>query len=79
MTWDELSDLLSGISEDTPLAKVVLIRTETDRERIKSMTPGQRRMRSEWQRRRASQVAPQRLGEFLSVMQGALRGAFGEV
>ena len=39
MGWDEFADLLSGLNDETPLVKVAMIRTETDRERIRAMTP----------------------------------------
>ena len=46
MSWDEFSDLLSGLNESTPLVRVAQIRTTTDKDVIKEMTPEQRRMRS---------------------------------
>ena len=78
MGWDEFSDLIAGLSDDTPLAKVARIRTEDDPEAIKQMTPGQRRMRAEWQRERALRRSEGEGREFLAAIQGALARAFGD-
>lgn len=40
--------LLSGIMPETPLGNIIRIRSETDSEAIKQMTPGQRQIRDEW-------------------------------
>lgn len=34
--------------DDTPLGRVVAVRMETDRERIKQFSPWQRQIQSEW-------------------------------
>lgn len=48
MSWDEFVTLLSGLNGDTPLGNIVSIRAENDKERLKSFTPEQRRIRNEW-------------------------------
>lgn len=48
MAWGEFCSLLSAISEDTPLGKIVTIRCEDDRERLKYFTPKQREIRTKW-------------------------------
>jgi len=53
MSWDEFSTLLSGLDENTPLGKVVAIRSEKDQKRIKYFTPEQKRIRREWAKRNA--------------------------
>lgn len=40
--------LLKGIMEDTPLGRVVEIRSTTDRERLKNMTVQEKKIRSDW-------------------------------
>ncbi|MDO5547957.1 MAG: Gp15 family bacteriophage protein [Eubacteriales bacterium] len=57
MPWEEFCDLLSGLGADTPLGKIVGIRSENDREVLKHFTPEQRCIRSEWQRRTAKTVS----------------------
>lgn len=78
MTWDEFSDLLSGLNEDTPLVRVAMIRTESDPERIKAMTPEQRAMRAEWRRRRAYKRPESETKAFLDSIQKAFAASFGE-
>ena len=48
MSWREFSDLLSCLSADTALGRVVAIRSETDREVLKNFTKGQKEIREEW-------------------------------
>ena len=77
MTWDEFSDLVSGLNEQTPLVRVAQIRTETDREALKRLTPGQLAMRSEWQRRRALRRPESETMAFVADMQRSIAGMFG--
>ena len=78
MPWDEFCDLVSGLNESTPLVRVAQIRTENDREALKSFTPEQRRMRAEWQRKRAMERPKSDVEAFLASMQGAFAQMFGE-
>ena len=48
MSWREFIDLLSCISADTPLGKIISIRSETDGEVLKNFTPAQNKIRNEW-------------------------------
>lgn len=50
MSWREFSDLLSCLSADTALGRVVAIRSETDAEAISKFTKGQKDIREEWQK-----------------------------
>ena len=78
MSWDEFSDLVAGLGENTPLVRIAQIRTETDPEAIKNLTPEQRRMRSEWQRRKASRMPESDVTAFVSSIQKAFAAMFGE-
>lgn len=40
--------LVSGLMDDTPLGRVVEVRCETDKERIKAFGAGEMRIRREW-------------------------------
>lgn len=77
MRWDEFADLLAGLTEDTPLVRVALIRTESDPERVRAMTPDQRAMRAEWQRRRAQRRPQADVEAFVGMIQAAFAQAFG--
>lgn len=48
MSWREFSDLLSCLSADTALGRIVAIRSETDAEVLKKFTKGQKKIREEW-------------------------------
>lgn len=77
MAWSEFRDLLTGLSSDTALARVVAIRSEEDREVLKRFSPEQRRIRSEWRNRVAKQRSSQDVNTFLEQMQTAFRRMSG--
>lgn len=77
MPWDEFADLLSGLNDRTSLVTVARIRTETDPEMVKNLTPEQRRIRSEWQRRRAMRRPEAETQAFLDQMQEGIAQLFG--
>jgi len=56
MPWNEFCNYLSGLTEDTPLAKIVSIRSETDKEKLKHFTKEQRKIRSDWHSKKAKKV-----------------------
>lgn len=60
--------LVGGIMEDTPLGQVVLIRKENDRDRLKSFTQHEHRIRREWREFRAGRekatVSPEKTAEY---------------
>lgn len=57
MKWDEFCALLSGLSADSPLGRIVQIRTENDREMLKHFTKHQLKIRGDWRNRRAKQIS----------------------
>lgn len=57
MKWTEFAALLSGLSENSPLARLVQIRLENDPERLKAFTPQQRRIRAKWHAKAAQSVS----------------------
>ena len=57
MKWNEFASLLSGLGPDTALGRIVAIRIEEDKDILKNFTPEQHRIRNEWRRRRAKQIA----------------------
>lgn len=65
MPWEEFKQLLAGISPETPLGRIVSIRSETDRKVLKHFTKEQRRIRSEWQRRRVKNVKQEDMQQVL--------------
>ena len=71
MSWDEFTDLLSGISPDTALGRIVAIRAEEDKDILKHFTPEQRRIRNEWRTRQAQKISPEERDKFLESMKQA--------
>lgn len=77
MRWDEFCDLVGGLTEQTPLVRVAQIRTESDPEALRRMTPEQRRERAGWQRRRALSRPAEEVRRDIEVLQRAMAAAFG--
>ncbi len=59
MKWDEFKALVSGLSAETPLGKMVSIRSENDKDTIKRFTKEQKRIRNEWRSRSAQSMGKQ--------------------
>lgn len=78
ITWDEFKALLSGISPNTPLGRMVTIRAETDKEIIKNFTKDQKRIWSHWRNRQAEQKSEEELQNalngFLNAFKNIARG-----
>lgn len=51
--WSEVRMLISGLLPDTPLGKVIQVRSENDKERLKSFTPEMHKIRNDWRNRLA--------------------------
>lgn len=57
LKYSDWEQLVSGLMDDTPLGRVVSIRCETNKERLKQLTPHEKAIRREWARFKASQKA----------------------
>lgn len=71
MAWEEFRQLLSGLGPDTPLGRIVAIRSETDKETLKHFTKEQRRIRNEWTQRRAKSVTPKQTEDVIEQLRTA--------
>ena len=78
MKWGEFAALLSGLSADSPLGRVVAVRCEDDPKIIERFTPQQRRIRAEWRQRTAQSVSGERLNEALDFFKNMFKGMAGE-
>jgi len=80
MSWGEFSTLLSGIMPETPLGKVVGIRSENDRDTLKHFTKEQHRIRNEWRNRmyRTTILDEDEARKQIRVFQDAMKRAFGK-
>lgn len=72
MKWSEFRALLVGIGPETPLGRIVSIRSETDKDILKNYTPSQKRIHSEWQKRLAKNKTALETERFLDAMKNAL-------
>lgn len=68
MSWDEFKDLLSGLPPESPLGRIAQIRLEDDKDIIKHFTSSQKKIRSEWRRRKAKEVSETDRAQFLEQM-----------
>lgn len=68
MPWDEFKDLLAGLGPDTPLGRIVRIRTEKDEKVLKNYTPEMNKIRSDWQQKIAKEKSKDEVDKFLEQM-----------
>ena len=73
MRWDEFKALLSGLSPDTPLGRMVSIRAEDNPDILKNFTPVQRRIRSSWRKHQAGQKTEEDVEQALAQMLEAFK------
>ena len=53
ISWSEVKMLIAGLLPDTPLGKVIQIRSESNRDTLKSFTPEMHKIRNDWRNRMA--------------------------
>lgn len=68
MKWVEFRALLAGLGADTPLGKIIAIRSEEDMENFSDY---QRRIRNEWRARKAKEVTEEQLESILEELKAA--------
>ena len=71
MGWQEFKTLLAGLNPDTPLGRIVTIRSEEDKEIIKNFNPSQRRIYSEWRNKQAKNKSQSDTMAYLDSMKRA--------
>lgn len=57
MKWDEFKALVSGLSAETPLGRIVNIRAESDKDVIKRFTKEQKQIRNKWRDKSAQNMS----------------------
>ena len=77
MKWKEFSSLMTGLSHETPLGRIASIRAENDPARLREFTPEMRRIRSEWQTRKAKNRPQKDVDSFLESMLQAFTSMAG--
>ena len=77
LPWGEFVMLLEGIMPDTPLGQIVGIRAENDPEIIKCFNAEQRRIRDEWNSRRAERMSDDEYDRAMADFSAFFRGMAG--
>lgn len=70
---------MTGISEDTPLGKIMTIRSETDADRLKQYTADMMRIRSQYRSKQAKKLVeqnPEVAQAQIDSFQAAMKAAF---
>ena len=81
MPWGEFTTLLSGLNGDTPLGAIASIRSENSSEKLKNFSPEQRRIRSEYRKKRAREkieTDPESAKQQIRDLQKSFSLAFGK-
>lgn len=65
MKWVEFRALLAGLGADTPLGKIIAIRSEEDKDVLETFSDYQRRIRNEWRARKAKEVTEEQMESML--------------
>lgn len=66
MPWDEFITLLGGLDHETPLGRIVSIRSENDKEVLKNFTKEQMRIRNEWRRKSSKEITKESYDKAMS-------------
>lgn len=53
ISWTEVKVLIAGLLGDTPLGRIIQIRSENNKDSLKSFTPEMHKIRNEWRNRQA--------------------------
>jgi hypothetical protein len=72
--------MVSGLMDDTPLGRVVAVRSEKDQEMIRRMSKWQKQIRADWTAFRASnrpQVDVTEAKKQMAALENMLAGLFG--
>lgn len=71
MKWKEFKALLAGLSGETPLGRIVQIRSEDDPKMLEVFSEGQHRIRNKWRLRLAKEKTEQDLTQVLEELKQA--------
>jgi len=80
LSWSEFCTYLAGLMSDTPLGKVVAIRSETDQKVIKQFTSEQRRIHRDWKIRiaKSKENDTEFLNKEMESLSNVLKEVFGK-
>lgn len=72
MSWQEFSYLLSGLSGETPLGRIIGIRAENDPEELKHFTEDMKKIRNEYRRKIAKERTKEEIANALEQFKQSL-------
>lgn len=78
MSWAELCSDISGLMRDTPLGNIVQIRSEDDRERLKSFTQDQKDIRWKYRMKMAQNMNKDEFKKVITDLQKAFKEMAGD-
>ena len=74
MSWREFSYLINGLSGETPLGRIVNIRAESDPEKIKEVSADEKKIRSDYLRKKAKKKSADEVDRALDSIKTAFMG-----
>lgn len=80
LKYSDWAKMVSGLMDDTPLGRIVAVRSEKDREMIRHMNKWQKQIRADWTAFRASsrpQVEAAEAKKQMAALENMLAGLFG--
>ena len=77
VSWDEFKALLAGLAPETPLGRIVAIRSEDDKNVIKHFSSEQRRIYDEWNQRRAGKIDQETFEKEMAGLERMFAAMFG--
>ena len=77
MSWREFAYFINGLSGETPLGRVIAIRAEKDPERIKEFTDDEKKIRTEYLRKKAFKKDTKEVDAVLDGIKQAFVGMAG--
>ena len=70
--WAEFSALLSGLSADTALGRIVSIRSETDADTIKHFSPYQKKIYDDWRTKQSERMTEEEYAAEMKKLEAGL-------
>lgn len=77
LRYADWAKMVGGLMDDTPLGRVVAIRSEKDADVIRRMTPDQRKIKSEWTTYQASKTTKGEQRQQMKQIQAMIASMFG--
>lgn len=81
LPYSDWAKMLSGLMDDTPLGRIVSIRSEQDQNILKNFTSGQRKIQQEWRSfiagRKMHVIGPKETAAQMQTLEDSIARLFG--